>query len=70
MSFFTTRISMRHLHILSLVIIVVAVLWIVYGLFLAPDPIWVIPGLFLLLTGVIKVVGLRIWERMDAAEKR
>lgn len=70
MSFLTTRISMRHLHILSLVIVGIGIAWIAYGLFLAPDQIWVIPGLFLLLTGVIKVVGLRIWERMDEAEKR
>ena len=63
-----TRVTMRHLQLVSLGIVIFAVLWIVVASLFASDRIWIVPGVFLLITGIIKIVGLAVWNRLGDAE--
>lgn len=73
MSFLFTRVTMNHLRLMSLGIVVLAIAWILIAWFLSADRIWVVPGIFLLFTGVVKFVGVQVWDRMsttDSSETR
>lgn len=68
MQFLFSSVSMWHLRLLSIAIVVLALVWIAIAWMFASDRIWVVPGVFLLITGLIKIIGIQVWDKLGSTE--
>jgi len=55
---------MRHLHHLSLLLLVAGVLLTLAGLLFALPPLWTLSGLLLAIAGGVKVVVVYLWRNV------
>jgi len=55
---------MRHLHHVSLLLLVAGVLLVIAGVVLSLPPLWTLSGLLLAIAGGVKVVVVYLWRNV------
>lgn len=58
------HVSMRHLMMISVGFGLLGVLWMAVVWMSGVDSIWLVPGIFLIISGITKMVAVRIWVKV------
>lgn len=58
------HVSMRHLMLISIGFGVLGLVWMTVVWLSDIDTIWMVPGIFLIISGITKMVAVRVWVKV------
>lgn len=58
------HVSMRHLTLISVGFGVLGLVWMAVVWLSGIDTIWMVPGIFLIISGITKMVAVRVWVKV------
>lgn len=58
------HVSMRHLMLISVGFGVLGLVWMAVVWLSGIDTIWMVPGIFLIISGITKMVAVRVWVKV------